>query len=85
MDALIVLAVFSLLIGAIWSLGAHGFALLLGGGALVTTLVEGVWVWRFGLSVSQEVGRLKRWQLLTIILLVEAGAIGLGLHLWAMR
>ena len=85
MDVLLVLGVFAALVGALWGLGAHGLAVLLGGCALITALVEGVWVWRFGLSVSQEVGRLKRWRLLAIILLVEAGAIGLGFHLWAMR
>jgi len=85
MDAVIVLVVFAALVGAIWWLGAHGLAILLGGCAVVTAFVEGIWVWRFGLSVSQETGRLKRWQLLTIILLVEAGAVGVGVHLWAMR
>ena len=85
MDVLLVLLVFAGLIGALWALGAHGLALILGGCAVVTAIVEGVWVWRFGLSASQEVGRLKRWKLLTVILLVEAGAVGLGWHLWAMR
>lgn len=85
MDALIVLVIFAVLIGSLWSLGAHGLALILAGCAVVTALVEGVWVWRFGLSASQEVGRLKRWKLLAVILLVEAGAIGLGIHFWKMQ
>ena len=85
MDVLLVLLVFDVLVGLLWVLGAHGLAVILGGCAVVTALVEGFWVWRFGRSASQEVGRLKRWKLITVIILIEAGAIGLGVHFWAMQ
>ena len=85
MDVLIVLAVFAGLVWALWALGAHGLAVILGGCAVVTAIVEVVWTLGVKQSVSQEVGKLKQWKALTVIILIQAGAIGLGLHLWAMR
>lgn len=85
MDAVWFLLAFAALVGAVWGLGAHGLAVILGGCAVVTALVELVWILVFHRSASQETGRLPRWKLLAVITLIEAGAIGLGLHLWAMR
>lgn len=85
MDAVITLVIFAVLVGALWVLGAHGLALILAGCAVVTALVEFLWVLRKKQSASQEVGRLPRWKLLVVIVLLEAGALGLGVHFWMMR
>ena len=93
LDALIFLVAFAGVTMALWLLGAHGLAVAFAGIAVVVAVVEAIWYFRFRRTISQEVGRLwsaskvkfGKARLVGVLFLVSAGAVGLVLHLWAMR
>ena len=87
-DAAWFLAAFAGVTWVLWALGAHGLAVAFGGIGVWVALIEGVWVLRYRMSISQEIGRMwgkSKTRFIGVLLIVGTGAMGLLAHFLMMR